>query len=282
MPLIKSASRAAVGENIKREAAAGRPRRQAIAVALDVQRRAKKADGGAVTDRQLTPAEAVRVAQEAEAETKQRMGRGAVLRTLGRLQDEGRARAATSGGYGRARGGAVPHMAPGGAIDMPFAARAGAKALERSGMIRSPVAGRTDALPANVKSGSYVMPADTISGLGQGNSMAGANAMNKLLKMGPYGAAIPHPSAGAGMRMPTGGMMKGRRGFADGGAAEEMAGAPTDVIVAGGEFIIPVEKVAEIGGGDVPHGHEILDAMVSHIRKKTIKTLRKLPKPKKN
>ena len=40
MPLIKSASKEAVGENIKREEAAGKPRAQSIAIALDTQRRA--------------------------------------------------------------------------------------------------------------------------------------------------------------------------------------------------------------------------------------------------
>jgi len=40
MPLIKSASKKAVGENIKKEMQAGAPRKQAIAIALSVQRRA--------------------------------------------------------------------------------------------------------------------------------------------------------------------------------------------------------------------------------------------------
>lgn len=40
MPLIKSGSKKAVGENIKRELASGAPKKQAIAIALDVQRRA--------------------------------------------------------------------------------------------------------------------------------------------------------------------------------------------------------------------------------------------------
>lgn len=43
MPLVKSASKKAVGTNIKAELAAGKSRTQAIAIALDVQRRAKKA-----------------------------------------------------------------------------------------------------------------------------------------------------------------------------------------------------------------------------------------------
>jgi len=39
MPLIKSSSKKAVGKNIEREVAAGKPRKQAIAIALDEQRR---------------------------------------------------------------------------------------------------------------------------------------------------------------------------------------------------------------------------------------------------
>lgn len=40
MPLIKSSSKKAVGKNIEREEEAGKPRKQAIAIALDVKRRA--------------------------------------------------------------------------------------------------------------------------------------------------------------------------------------------------------------------------------------------------
>lgn len=42
MPLIKSKSKKAVGENIKREMAAGKPQKQAVAIALNTQRRAGK------------------------------------------------------------------------------------------------------------------------------------------------------------------------------------------------------------------------------------------------
>jgi hypothetical protein len=47
MPLKKSASKKAVSENIKTEMKAGKPQKQAIAIALDVQKRAaaKKAKG---------------------------------------------------------------------------------------------------------------------------------------------------------------------------------------------------------------------------------------------
>jgi len=44
MPLIKSGSRAAVSQNIKTEMAHGKPQKQAVAIALNVGR---KAGGGA-------------------------------------------------------------------------------------------------------------------------------------------------------------------------------------------------------------------------------------------
>lgn len=42
MPLVRSRSRKAVSENIRRERAAGKPEKQAIAIALNVQRKAKR------------------------------------------------------------------------------------------------------------------------------------------------------------------------------------------------------------------------------------------------
>lgn len=40
MPLIKSKSKKAVGKNIKREISSGKPHKQAVAIALETQRRA--------------------------------------------------------------------------------------------------------------------------------------------------------------------------------------------------------------------------------------------------
>ena len=42
MSLIKSKSKVAVGKNIAKEESAGKPRKQAIAIALDTQRRAAR------------------------------------------------------------------------------------------------------------------------------------------------------------------------------------------------------------------------------------------------
>ena len=46
MPLIKSKSPQAFKKNIKAEIAAGKPQKQAVAIAYSVKREAKKADGG--------------------------------------------------------------------------------------------------------------------------------------------------------------------------------------------------------------------------------------------
>jgi len=42
MPLIKSSKKEAVSKNIKKEIEAGKPQKQAVAIALNVQREAKK------------------------------------------------------------------------------------------------------------------------------------------------------------------------------------------------------------------------------------------------
>ena len=42
MPLIKSKSKKAVSKNIKTEIKAGKPTKQAVAIALETQRKAKK------------------------------------------------------------------------------------------------------------------------------------------------------------------------------------------------------------------------------------------------
>lgn len=47
MPLKKSQSKKAVGQNIKTEMQSGKPQKQAVAIALSVQRRAKSAKRGA-------------------------------------------------------------------------------------------------------------------------------------------------------------------------------------------------------------------------------------------
>lgn len=127
-----------------------------------------------------------------------------------------------------------------------------------TGPIHSPVAGRTDHLPMHVPAGSYVIPADVVSGYGEGNTMAGFKRLN--MTFGHKGGAP--------------------KGRAEGGAA--MAGEPVPIVAAGGEYVIHPDVIVQIGGGDIDRGHKELDAFVKQSRAKTVKTLQKLPGPKKD
>jgi hypothetical protein len=133
------------------------------------------------------------------------------------------------------------------------------KVKTHTGPIHSAVAGRTDHLPMSVPGGSYVIPADIISAMGEGNTMAGFKAAKDIFSLKgiygqrglPYGVSTPHKEAGGGV----------------------------PIVAAGGEYVISPEEVAEIGGGSLDDGHKILDHFVKKVRKKTIDTLKKLPGP---
>ena len=127
-----------------------------------------------------------------------------------------------------------------------------------TGPIHSPVAGRTDHLPMHVPAGSYVIPADVVSGYGEGNTMAGFKRLN--MTFGHKGGAP--------------------KGRAEGGAA--MAGEPVPIVAAGGEYVIHPDVIVKIGGGNIERGHKELDDFVNSSRAKTVKTLQKLPGPVKD
>jgi len=139
------------------------------------------------------------------------------------------------------------------------------------GPIHSSVAGRTDHLPMIVPRSSYVIPADIISASGEGNTMAGFKHAKRVFEGEPYtGAKMPY----SGQPTPYGADMPHR---ASGGAE---SGVP--IVAAGGEYVISPEAVAKIGNGDMELGHAALDLFVKKMRSKTIKTLQKLPGPKKD
>ena len=169
--------------------------------------------------------------------------------------------------------------------------RAEAMGLARShvGPIMSAVPGRTDRHNINVPSGSYVLPADHVSSLGQGNTMAGVKVLNNMFSKGPYGTGGAGMTHGAGPPKPPG-MMRtpmapkglGLMGSDSGGARGEGESGGVPVVVAGGEYVIPPNIVAQIGDGDLKKGHAALDAWVINHRKKHVKTLQKLPGPAKS
>lgn len=142
-----------------------------------------------------------------------------------------------------------------------------------SGFLHSPVPGRTDKLPISVKGGSYILPADHVSALGQGNSLAGSESVNKMFKMGPYGST-PTKLRGSKVSVPHLDLRRSK--FAEGGPTEDVP-----IVAAGGEISIPPEAIIE-RFGDLEKGHLALDKWVLDTRKKHIRTLRGLKGPKKD
>lgn len=150
------------------------------------------------------------------------------------------------------------------------------QAMERGGGAKSPkvfhgplkaaIPGRTDRLPIHVISGSYVLPADCVSTLGENNTEAGFEVVKKMIEearsrggrvglIGKYGVMGPY---------------------------HHKKQALVPAIVAGGEYILTPEEVELFGDGDLDAGHRALDAFVKAQRKKHIKTLQKLPPPAKD
>ena len=161
-------------------------------------------------------------------------------------------------------------MASGGGVNGdPWYERSEAHGMIPHGLINSPVGGRTDHIPMSLASNSYVIPADVVSGIGQGNTMAGAHKIDGMFAGGPFGTSlpsihnhstIPHPSSAP--RLARGGVLNGVK-----------------VIVAGGEYIVPPEDVRKISKGDVTHGHAMLDEWVQRTRSGIVKKMKSLPGP---
>ena len=167
--------------------------------------------------------------------------------------------------------------------------RGEARNMLHSGPISSIVPGRTDRHNVSVGSGSYVMPADAVSHLGQNNTKAGQAILSHMFSaQGPYGAGkdmpVRHgpgaPKAPGLSKQP--GALKLPNLQSAGGGKGDRSGEPVPIVVAGGEFTIPPAAVAAVGGGDIKRGHRVLDQWVMSLRKKHIATLKGLPPPAKS
>jgi len=153
----------------------------------------------------------------------------------------------------RAEGGSVTHM--------------------HTGPIHSSVAGRTDHLPMEVPSGAYVLPADIVSALGEGNTMAGFKIAKNMFSQPSRTDGTPYHETGLPYGVPS-------PHKANGGALQHAPGVP--IVAAGGEHVIHPDDVRWLGKGSLDDGHRILDEFVKQFRMSTIKTLSKLPGPKKD
>lgn len=114
--------------------------------------------------------------------------------------------------------------------------RGGVKKIKvHKGPIHSSVAGRTDHLPMHVASGSYVIPADIISAMGEGNSMAGFKIAKSIFSVsGPYDQGTGMPYGGGEMPYGQPVPRKAGGGGADSGKAASQYTGLRDMVNGGG------------------------------------------------
>jgi len=259
MPLLPGKNE--IGHNIEEMEKAGHPRAQAIAAALNTARRAHREEGGPL---QPPPGPALR--QPVPANTG--------INTPGGIPGvEG---IAPISGFGN-----EPAESSGLGPEAPTKIH--------TGPIRSQVSGRTDHLPVHVPSGAYVIPADIVSAMGEGNTEAGFKVAKSIFAQPFYGtkrpgdadpydpSALPYDANARPYSHEETPYSQPMPGKAAGGAHGDQ-GVP--VVLAGGEFVVNPGEVRHVGEGNLDDGHKSLDQFVLQMRHKTVKTLKNLPGPK--
>jgi hypothetical protein len=111
------------------------------------------------------------------------------------------------------------------------------------GPIIGDTGGRADKVPMSVPDGSYVVPADIVSGLGQGNTGAGLKTINKMFPL------------------------------------RKAKGGGVSIMAAHGETVISPEQLKEKFGDNLDRAHAIMDHWVKHERQNIIETMQALPGP---
>lgn len=158
-----------------------------------------------------------------------------------------------------------------------------------TGPIHAAVAGRTDHLPMHVPQAAYVLPADIVSAMGEGNTLSGFKVAAKLPKSM---FSVGNRTGGSAYGQTGGAYRQGSDPYAQPGlpygapppgrASGGTAGA-VPIVAAGGEYVFTPEECAMIApDGNPDTGHKILDEFVKQYRATTVKKLEGLPGPKKN
>jgi hypothetical protein len=312
MPLIKSGSDSAFRSNVADMIKAGHPRDVALAASFRNQRQYRAA-GGPVSDA-LALSRAIGGYTPPSPSFGYREAFRQEMAPSRSFHAPGLSAPPRMGGAGLklASGGEVAHalrLAAGGYTPpaAPFEERQAFHQEEapgkpfNSGLVNSATPGRTDVHNLDVPSGSYVLPADIVSGLGEGNTMAGAAIVDKMMGTLPYGIRQqPHRGGGSGIPHPPAPAREGATsltehptGYAHGGSRPPIEPGRTPIVAAGGEVIISPEIVAfhpllgrGIPGGSPRHikealarGHAVLDKWVLSRRAKNVKETKALPGP---
>ena len=264
MPLDRSGSKASVGNNIRTEKLEHPEMKQsqAVAIALDVARRSKRAAGGA----SLQQPWYIRHAAQNEVQpmrssaisppTLPKMAVPAITGNLASTTPLGKALASSP----KVSGSKVSFPKPPSPPKLPKMKRGGevegrGKLLSQGPLLGS-TPGRADKVDAQVEDGAYIIPADCVSACGQNSSLAGHAAIERMLSKLPKVKSTSK--------------------------APQNTTKPVPVALSDGEHIISRDSVERIGSGDYEKGRRVLDQFVLHVRRKQIHDLSKLPPPAKD
>lgn len=169
----------------------------------------------------------------------------------------------------------IPQYASGGAPNGDY--------LHTGGLFKGADPGRADTLKTSVPADSHIIPADIVSSLGKGNTLAGDTVLNSMFHAGSNGREAPPTQPGQIPQFRS----NGGRG---GGSVPIMASSgefnvhPSAVYKKG----LEAAKKMRLDPKKLTHkrimdlGHDWIDKFILEERKKTIKTLRKLPPPRKD
>lgn len=191
------------------------------------------------------------------------------------------------GGMTRLAGGGSPLGVPMSMADPWWTKQEAYGADKGGGFLAGTSGGRQDKIETTAPGGAYVLPADIISGLGEGNSLAGARIMQEALGTGPHGTPLPRGARGRGPPRPPreAPASYGNAGYgsqyAKGGSTGE-----TPVALSHGEFVLTAqqaialaEKVSDGVKLTYNQAKRVLDKWVVHERRRHVDQLKKLEPP---
>ena len=181
------------------------------------------------------------------------------------------------------RSGGTAQRAPGGGMSMAQAFPSWTRSAESqessgtgaSGYLHGSTPGRADKILTTAPAGAYVIPADVVSGLGEGNSLAGAGVMERIIQTGPHGIKMPARS-GVSHGPPR---APGLYREAAGGGIDAQPPQQRPVALSHGEYVVDPHHVIRFGGGNKDAGIKWFDAWVIRQRKKIIAKMKSLPGP---
>lgn len=186
-----------------------------------------------------------------------------------------------------------------------FTRREASDQVHISGLFGGNAPGRADTLPRDVPVDSHVIPADVVASIGQGNTLSGGNILTGMFHSNPYGISSGRGRGTPELRLPaaprpanTGENLPLPKLDSRGGRQQDHGAKTVPIAASSGEFLVHPTGVYTRGLQAAKSlkldprkltprkvmdlGHDVIDAMIVHVRKKEIEDARKRPGPRKD